>query len=55
MKPLHMGTHLKVLSKGFQKNTRTRIRWLSKAFAYFSLDESSLSIGRVKTVITEDD
>ena len=43
-----MGTHLRELSESYPMNTNmTGFRWFSKIFAD-TLDESSLSIGRVK-------
>ena len=43
-----MGTHLRILSKGYSMNTSmTGFRWLSKILHPFALDESSLIIGRV--------
>ena len=46
-----MGTHLRVFRESYLMNTNTlRFRWFSKILAplYCALDESSLSIGRVK-------
>ena len=49
MKPWQMGTHWRVLSKSYPMNTNmTGFRWFIKIFAFLCLDESSLSIGRVK-------
>ena len=48
-KPCQMGTHLRVLLESFPMNTNvTGFRCFSKIFAPCGLDESSLSIGRVK-------
>ena len=49
LKPWHMGTHLRVLSKSFQRiPTLQGLDNFQKSFSPFStLDESSLSIGRV--------
>ena len=47
LKPCHMGTYLRVLSKSYPMNTNmTGFGWFSKIFAPCALDESSLSIGR---------
>ena len=47
---LAYGTHLGVLSESFLMNTNmTGFRWVSKILRPCALDESSLSIGRVKT------
>ena len=44
-----MGTYLRALSKNYPMNTNmTGFRWFSKIFASLCLDESSLSIGRVR-------
>ena len=44
-----MGTHMRALSESYLKNTNmTGIRWSSKIFVSLCLDESSLSIRRVK-------
>ena len=50
-----MGTHLRVLSESYPMNTNmTGLQWFSKIFASFcGLDESSLSIGSVKTMVVE--
>ena len=49
LKPWHMGTHLRVLSESFPMNTNmTEFRRFSKPFAIFAMDESNLSIVRVK-------
>ena len=56
-KPWKMGTHLRVLSKRYPMHTNMiRFRCLSKLCILVLLDESSLSIGRVKWTIcaTED-
>ena len=46
----HVGTHLIVLSKSYPMNTKTTwFRWFSKSLSPCSLDESRLSIGRVKS------
>ena len=50
----HIGTHMRVLSESFLKNTNiTRFRWFSKSLHPCALDESSLSIGRVKCRLSE--
>ena len=47
-----MGTHMRVLSKSFPMNTNmTGFRWFLNIFA--TLDESSLSIGRVNSIVTQ--
>ena len=49
MKPWQMGTHWRVLSESYPMNTNmTGFRWFIKIFVFLCLDESSLSIGRVK-------
>ena len=49
LRPWHMGTYLRVLSESFQMNTNmTGFKWFQKALHPFALDESSLSMGRVK-------
>ena len=47
---LAYGTHPRVLNESFPMNTnKIGFRWLSKIFASIcTLDESSLSLGRVK-------
>ena len=48
LKPWHMGTHLRVLPKGFPTNTNMiRFRFLTIIISC-ALDKSSLSIGRVQ-------
>ena len=49
LKPWHMGTHLRVLSKSFLMNTNlTGLRWFSEIFASSCFGQNSLSIGMVK-------
>ena len=49
LKPWHMGTHLRVLSESYPINTNmTGFRWFQKTLHSYSVDESRLSIGRVK-------
>ena len=50
-----MGTHPRVPSESYPLNTNmTGLQWFSKIFASFcGLDESSLSIGRVKMMVVE--
>ena len=53
LKPWHMGTHLRVLSKSYPMNYNTNVRGFrcfSKIFAWFGRFSSSFSIGRVKSV-----
>ena len=48
LKPWQMGTHLRVLNESYPMNTNmTGLRWFSKTLHPCTLDESSLSIGRV--------
>ena len=48
LKPWHMGTPLRVLSKSYPMNTNmVEFRWFSKYLCPCALDESSLSIGGV--------
>ena len=53
MKPWHLSTYLIVLRESFPMNTdMTGFRWFSILFALLcALDESSLSIGRVKSYL----
>ena len=49
LRPWQMGTHMRVLIESYPMNTNmTGYRWFSKIFASLYLDESSLSIDRVK-------
>ena len=49
-----MGTLLRVPSKTFPMNTNmTRLGWFSKNLCPCALDESSLSIGRVISLLKE--
>ena len=49
LKPWHMGTHLKVLCESYPMNTNMiGFKWFSKILCHCALDESSLSIRRVK-------
>ena len=49
MNAWYKGTHVRVLSESYPINTNmTGLRWLSKNVRTFALDESGLSIGRVK-------
>ena len=46
---LAYGTHLRVLSESYLMNTNmTGFRWFKKSLHPYALDESSLSIGRIK-------
>ena len=48
LKPWHMGTHLRVLSKSYPMNTNmTGLDGFQKSLPTCALDESSLSIRRV--------
>ena len=48
LKPLHMGSHLRVLSDSYPMNTNmTGFQRFSKISGPCALDESSLSMGRV--------
>ena len=51
LKPWHKGTHLRVLSSSYQMNTNMtgfNYMGLKKYLRTFALEESSLSIRRVK-------
>ena len=52
LKPLHMGTHLKVLSESYPMNTNMTgfRRFSKKKLRHCALDESSLIIRRVKDI-----
>ena len=53
LKPWYMGTHLRVLSESYLMNTNmTGFRWFPKYLHFCALDESSLSIWRVKEKVT---
>ena len=47
-----MGNHMLVLNESYPLNTNmTGFRWSSKIVHLCALDESSLSIGRVKLIV----
>ena len=47
-----MGTHLRVLSKSYPMNANmTGFKWFSKLLHSCFFDESSLSIGKVKSTV----
>ena len=52
--PWNMGTHLRVLGESYpMKTNMTRLRWFQKCLCPCASDESSLSIGRVKSMNSE--